>query len=187
MDSTVLFFLIAIVSAIVYFSCRSKDLNQTLRRYGTTDDDIVYEEEINICEKYSNLSVEEIIFHGDIEYLEKLMLLEENCGYSSGEAEELLSLKDKEERKAKLRKVKRKITQKAQELYSDIPTDDRQPIADDVKQFVWQRDKGRCVKCSSQEKLEFDHIIPFSKGGSNTERNLQLLCERCNREKSNNI
>jgi 5-methylcytosine-specific restriction endonuclease McrA len=30
-------------------------------------------------------------------------------------------------------------------------------------------------------------IPPVSKGGSNTYRNLQLLCENCNREKSDNI
>lgn len=59
----------------------------------------------------------------------------------------------------------------------------RPPIPDDVKMFVWQRDGGSCVKCGSQENLEFDHVIPLSKGGSNTARNLQLLCERCNRSK----
>ena len=52
-----------------------------------------------------------------------------------------------------------------------------------VKISVWRRDEGKCVKCGSQEKLEYDHIIPVSKGGSNTERNIQLLCEKCNRSK----
>ena len=46
--------------------------------------------------------------------------------------------------------------------------------------FVWQRDGGRCAKCGGQVNLEFDHIIPFAKGGNNTARNLQLLCENCN-------
>jgi len=64
---------------------------------------------------------------------------------------------------------------------------DRTSIPDDVKLFVWRRDEGRCVKCGSQEKLEFDHIIPISKGGSNTARNIQILCEKCNREKGDNI
>lgn len=56
-----------------------------------------------------------------------------------------------------------------------------------VKMFVWQRDQGRCVTCGSQERLEYDHIIPIAKGGSNTARNLQLLCERCNRAKGASI
>lgn len=56
-------------------------------------------------------------------------------------------------------------------------------ISDDVKVAVWRRDEARCVKCGSNENLEFDHIIPVALGGSSTERNVQLLCERCNREK----
>ncbi|MDV4026207.1 hypothetical protein CMT52_17895 [Elizabethkingia anophelis] len=63
----------------------------------------------------------------------------------------------------------------------------REPIPQDTQDAVWNRDGGKCVKCGSSEKLEFDHIIPFSKGGSNTYRNLQLLCENCNRVKSNKI
>lgn len=57
----------------------------------------------------------------------------------------------------------------------------------DVQREVWRRDQGRCVICQSQERLELDHIIPFSKGGSNTVRNIQLLCESCNREKGAKI
>jgi hypothetical protein len=60
-------------------------------------------------------------------------------------------------------------------------------IPQNVMDKVWNRDSGKCVKCGSNQKLEFDHIIPFSKGGSNTYRNIQLLCEGCNRSKSNNI
>lgn len=63
----------------------------------------------------------------------------------------------------------------------------RKTLPKDVKVFVWRRDNGRCVECGSKEKLEFDHIIPVSKGGSNTARNIQLLCESCNRKKSNKI
>jgi hypothetical protein len=43
-----------------------------------------------------------------------------------------------------------------------------------VRREVWRRDQGRCVECGSQERLEYDHIIPVSKGGSNTARNVQL-------------
>lgn len=59
----------------------------------------------------------------------------------------------------------------------------RAHIAQDVKVLVWQRDGGRCVSCGSQSNLEFDHFIPLAMGGSNTARNLQLLCEPCNRRK----
>ncbi len=60
-------------------------------------------------------------------------------------------------------------------------------ISQNVKDKVWNRDGGKCVNCGSNENLEFDHIIPFSKGGANTYRNIQLLCEGCNREKSDKI
>lgn len=63
----------------------------------------------------------------------------------------------------------------------------RESIPQKAQDAVWNRDGGRCVKCGSQESLEFDHIIPFSKGGSNSIRNLQLLCKKCNLEKSNKI
>ena len=53
-------------------------------------------------------------------------------------------------------------------------------IPDRVKREVWARDGGRCVKCGATEYLEFDHIIPFSKGGANTTNNIQLLCRKCN-------
>ena len=46
----------------------------------------------------------------------------------------------------------------------------RERIPDDVRLYVWQRDQGKCVQCGSQEKLEYDHIIPVSRGGGNTDR-----------------
>jgi hypothetical protein len=63
----------------------------------------------------------------------------------------------------------------------------RQPLSEEVQLYVWNRDGGKCVKCGSQFNLEYDHIIPVSKGGSNTARNIQLLCEPCNRKKSKNL
>ncbi len=63
----------------------------------------------------------------------------------------------------------------------------RETIPQAVKEEVWRRDSGRCATCGGQERIEFDHIIPLAMGGSNTVRNLQLLCERCNRQKSASI
>jgi len=60
-------------------------------------------------------------------------------------------------------------------------------ISQEVKDKVWRRDRGKCAQCGSEEYLEFDHIIPHSKGGSNTYRNIQILCQECNRKKSDNI
>ena len=65
--------------------------------------------------------------------------------------------------------------------------DYRGPIPQEVKDAVWNRDGGKCVNCGCQENLEFDHIIPIAKGGANTYRNVQLLCERCNRQKGAKI
>lgn len=69
----------------------------------------------------------------------------------------------------------------------DAPERRRDPIPENVRIFVWQRDGGKCVTCGTRENLEFDHIIPFSKGGSATERNIQLLCRSCNSAKGAHI
>lgn len=53
--------------------------------------------------------------------------------------------------------------------------------------MVWERDNGKCVNCGSKGDLERDHDIPFSKGGTNTPENIQLLCSKCNCEKSDKI
>lgn len=61
-------------------------------------------------------------------------------------------------------------------------------IPTSVKLEVWKRDKGRCVVCGNTENLHFDHIIPYSKGGSSlVAENIQLLCARHNLEKRDKI
>jgi hypothetical protein len=63
----------------------------------------------------------------------------------------------------------------------------REPIPERIRNEVWRRDGGKCVDCGSVYNLEFDHVIPVAKGGSNTARNLRILCEPCNRRKSAHI
>ncbi|HUW13567.1 MAG TPA: HNH endonuclease signature motif containing protein [Anaerolineae bacterium] len=105
----------------------------------------------------------------------------ENDGYTSDEVQLLLS--------DRARRRKRKFERLQKEMLSEPAIEEarRERIPENVRIFVWKRDDGRCVECGSQENLEFDHIIPLAKGGSNTARNIQLLCETCNRRKSATI
>lgn len=48
-----------------------------------------------------------------------------------------------------------------------------------VQDEVWKRDQGRCVKCGTQHQLEFDYIIPASRGGIATAWNQRLMCKEC--------
>jgi hypothetical protein len=57
-----------------------------------------------------------------------------------------------------------------------------------VKLAVWKRDRGKCVLCGSTDNLHFDHIIPYSKGGSSlVAENVQLLCAKHNIAKKDKI
>jgi hypothetical protein len=66
-------------------------------------------------------------------------------------------------------------------------TYDRPRIPEKVRIEVWRRDGDKCARCGSRERLEYDHVVPISRGGSNTARNVELLCESCNRKKSANV
>lgn len=67
-------------------------------------------------------------------------------------------------------------------------TDHDRIIPSAVKLEVWKRDKGRCVMCGSSINLHFDHIIPYSQGGSSREaKNVQILCAKHNLEKHDQI
>ena len=65
-----------------------------------------------------------------------------------------------------------------------VPSSSRY-ISDQVKEEVFGRDDGQCVKCGSTRDLQFDHVIPHSRGGSNATANIQLLCGDCNLAKGN--
>ena len=62
-----------------------------------------------------------------------------------------------------------------------------------LRTFIKGRDNYTCRYCSVSLAaephllLEVDHIVPLSKGGLSTEANLQTLCWRCNRAKSNKV
>lgn len=66
-----------------------------------------------------------------------------------------------------------------------IDIEQTRQIPGKVKLEVYKRDQGQCVKCGSKDNLHFDHILPYSKGGTSLKTaNIQLLCARHNLEKS---
>ena len=66
--------------------------------------------------------------------------------------------------------------------------EDNRVIPGDVQIEVYNRDKGQCVKCGSTEHIHYDHIYPFSKGGTSKDaKNIQLLCRKHNLKKSDKI
>lgn len=62
-----------------------------------------------------------------------------------------------------------------------------------LREHIKERDNYTCCNCGNSTHaepnllLEIDHIIPVSKGGRTEESNLQTLCWKCNRAKSNKI
>ena len=80
-------------------------------------------------------------------------------------------------------------------LISTVPVSDAVPnklpdlshtrlIPSRVKVEVWKRDQGKCVECGAVDNLHFDHVVPFSLGGTSIKAaNIQLLCARHNLQK----
>lgn len=99
-------------------------------------------------------------------------------------AEIAARLKERQRRRELEEQVRMELIDSG-ELFGDQPK--RPPIPREVVDAVYRRDGARCVYCGSTENLQLDHIIPFSKGGATSLENLQLLCQKCNLEKSNKI
>lgn len=65
---------------------------------------------------------------------------------------------------------------------------ERKPISTRTRFEVFKRDNFTCQYCGATPPaviLHVDHIVPVSKGGSNTKTNLATSCQRCNLGKSN--
>jgi len=60
-------------------------------------------------------------------------------------------------------------------------------IPNSVRNDVLARDGYQCVYYGGTDDLAIDHIFPFSRGGSNTPDNLQVLCRSCNSSKGDSI
>jgi hypothetical protein len=63
-------------------------------------------------------------------------------------------------------------------------------IPRDIMLKVVRRDAQHCQICQKwvpDNEIEFDHIIPYSRGGPTTVENIRLLCRPCNRTKGNSV
>jgi len=101
----------------------------------------------------------------------------------SDEEDKLLILDFVDKERRKFERLKKKLSGTESE---DVKYE-RLRIPEEVRIAVWRRDQGKCARCGNRENLEYDHIVPVSKGGSNTTRNIELLCQNCNRAKGNRI
>lgn len=107
----------------------------------------------------------------------------EDTGTYTDEEKKLLIMEFCDKERQKFERLKAKFNSEAsQEIKRE-----REKIPEEVRIAVWRRDQGKCVRCGGRENLEYDHIVPVSKGGSNTVRNVELLCESCNRQKGDRI
>lgn len=79
------------------------------------------------------------------------------------------------------------IPKPASTIKKDEKKKARKALTNAVMEEVWLRDEGKCVECGAMENLEFDHMIPYSKGGNSEPENLRILCRPCNRSRGNRI
>jgi len=56
-----------------------------------------------------------------------------------------------------------------------------------IREFIFKRDKYKCLCCGGTKLLSIDHINPVSLGGDNKLSNLQTLCRLCNSSKGINF
>ena len=69
---------------------------------------------------------------------------------------------------------------------TDIPDDRGGKRSRDIKNVLYGKQEGMCGGCGHWYRIkdfEVDHVVPKSKGGPDTDKNLQLLCGNCNRIK----
>lgn len=91
------------------------------------------------------------------------------------------------EAEVNLKRVRARVAKTLNKSLASDPRK-RKPLGTTAFKKVGARDGYKCAYCNSDQELEVDHIVPFSRGGSDKLDNLQLLCKDCNREKgtSNN-
>ncbi len=121
---------------------------------------------------------------------ESVLVVEYKFSYTSGGgmAQRSFSVPMTEETIAELIKVlESKLTASA------FAKEQRSLMTRKLREFIKNRDNFTCCTCGNSTHaepnllLEIDHIIPVAKGGCTVETNLQTLCWKCNRSKSDKI
>ena len=121
---------------------------------------------------------------------ESVLTVEYKFAYTSGGgmAQRSFTVPMTEENIVELIKVlESKLTAKA------FAKEQRALMTKKLREYIKKRDNFTCCNCgNSTDKepnllLEIDHIIPVAKGGCTVEDNLQTLCWKCNRAKSDKI
>lgn len=76
-------------------------------------------------------------------------------------------------------------------IYDYVLTGDERQLSirkftDSQKRAAYERQNGVCLMCKKPfpfEKMQGDHIVPWSKGGKTVDENCQMLCPDCNNHK----
>lgn len=59
----------------------------------------------------------------------------------------------------------------------------RKKLSLEEKSFLLACDNFSFRNCGSEKEIEFDHIVPLSRGGADDVSNMQVLCRKCNTRK----
>ena len=74
-------------------------------------------------------------------------------------------------------------------ILQEYGLDTKRTLSHDEKLQFWNENEHKCNSCNKPftnfNEVEFDHIQPYSKGGKTQVQNTQMLCQNCNRLKSN--
>ncbi len=111
-----------------------------------------------------------------------------SCTSAGGKAQKSFTVPMTEETIVELIKVlESKLSAKA------FAKEQRNLMTRKLREYIKTRDNFTCCTCGNSTHvepnllLEIDHIIPVAKGGYTLEDNLQTLCWKCNRAKSDKI
>lgn len=164
-----------------------RDAKQIIENYkveyqqylGDVPDFIMENDEIGFYSRLGFANVDESVFN--VEY---------KFSYTSGGgmAQRSFTVPMTEENIVELIKVlESKLTASA------FVKEQRRLMTKKLREFIKKRDNFTCCNCGNSTHiepnllLEIDHIIPVAKGGCTVEGNLQTLCWKCNRSKSDKI